>query len=517
LSFIAALHPYPSYLNSGNNAWQLTAATLVGLMSLPGLAVLYGGLVPRKWVVNTMLMAFTGFSAVLIVWVLWGFDMSFGQPVNLGPSILGSFIGHPGTVLSHAGEQAQANIPLVSGIGAMPKFQFPQSSLVYFQFVFAAITPLLFLGSVLGRMNMKAWLLFVPLWSSLVYSVNAFLLWGGGWWAQKGAVDFSGGYVIHLAAGTSGFVAAAVIGPRLARDRARALPNNLPMVAIGAGILWLGWNGFNGGDPYFAGADAATAVINTNLATAAALLMWVIWDMVGGPQRKPTFLGGVNGMVTGLVAITPAAGYVNGAGALLIGGIASSIVWVSWNKVGRLSLFKKVDDAMGVFHTHGVAGLTGGILVGFLADPSVVVYPGSGKTSSVAVTGLIYGHPLQVLWQVGAAGTVIIWDALLTFLILKLIGLFVPLRYPDEVLETGDVAAHDEEAYPSEAGVERRGFEPREPAPVPIGGAVPLGSGPTPATSSMDNAPGLGRASPSMGSGAATMDDAPGLGRGETS
>jgi Amt family ammonium transporter len=289
------------------------------------------------------------------------------------------------------------------------------------------------------------------------------------------------------------------------------------MVAIGAGILWLGWNGFNGGDPYFAGADAATAVINTNLATAAALLMWVIWDMVGGPQRKPTFLGGVNGMVTGLVAITPAAGYVNGAGALLIGGIASSIVWVSWNKVGRLSLFKKVDDAMGVFHTHGVAGLTGGILVGFLADPSVVVYPGSGKTSSVAVTGLIYGHPLQVLWQVGAAGTVIIWDALLTFLILKLIGLFVPLRYPDEVLETGDVAAHDEEAYPSEAGVERRGFEPREPAPVPIGGAVPLGSGPTPATSSMDNAPGLGRASPSMGSGAATMDDAPGLGRGETS
>src|SRR5579872_5076156 len=215
--------PDPSWLNAGDNAWQLTAGTLVGLMSIPGLAILYGGVVQRKWAVNRAMTAFYGFSIVLVVWVLWGFNMGFGQPwIQHGGF---GFLGKPGAVLDHIGEQAQANIPLVSGIGAMPPFRFPQASLVYFQFVFAAITPLLILGSVVGRMNFKAWMLFVPLWSTFVYSVNAFLLWGGGWWAHQGSVDYSGGYVIHLAAGTSGFVAAAVIGPRLARDRANPNPN----------------------------------------------------------------------------------------------------------------------------------------------------------------------------------------------------------------------------------------------------------------------------------------------------
>ena len=155
-------------------------------------------------------------------------------------AFLQTFIGIPGTVLDHISEQAQANIPLVSGIGGMPPFRFPQASLVYFQFVFAAITPLLILGSVVGRINFKAWMLFVPLWSTFAYSVNAFLLWGGGWWAHQGAVDYSGGYVIHLAAGTSGFVAAAVIGPRLARDRANPNPNNLLMVMVGRGLAVAG-------------------------------------------------------------------------------------------------------------------------------------------------------------------------------------------------------------------------------------------------------------------------------------
>lgn len=482
MMLLGGLVPDPSYLNSGDNAWQLTAATLVGLMSIPGLAVLYGGLVQRKWAVNTMLMAFSGFATVLIVWVLWGFDMGFGNPVHLGPGFLANAIGHPGTVLSHTAEQGRANIPLLSGTGLMPQFRFPQSSLVYFQFVFAGITPLLFLGSVLGRMNLKAWLVFVPLWSTFAYSVNAFLIWGGGWWAQRGAVDYSGGYVIHLAAGTSGFVAAAVIGPRLARDRARPLPNNLPMVALGAGILWLGWNGFNGGDPYFASADAATAVLNTNLATVAALLTWMIWDMVGGPQRKPTFLGAVNGMIVGLVAITPAAGYVNGAGALLIGLIASTVVWVSWNKVGKLRLFKKVDDAMGVFHTHGVAGLTGGLLVGVFADPSIVVYPGSGATPASTVSGALYGHPKQLVAQLGAAATVIVWDAFVTFVLLKVIGMFIPLRMPDEILEVGDLAVHDEEAYPSDTGVASLGAGARGRQPVvadwPVPAAAPFAESP---------------------------------------
>ena len=307
---------YPQWLNPGDNAWQLTAATLVGLMSVPGLVVLYGGVMQKRWSVNSMMLAFIAFALVLVVWVLYGFKMGFGTPFHIGSKggFFSNFLGKPGSVLSAHGLQGQAKIP---NLGAAGVLDFPQSSLVYFQFVFAAITPILMLGSVLGRVNFKAWIPFVVLWTTFVYTVNAFLIWGGGWFAQHGAVDFSGGYVIHLSAGVSGFVAAWVIGPRLARDREIDAPNNLAMVAVGAGLLWLGWNGFNGGDPYNAGADAAAAVLNTNLATAVAFLVWVGWDYATG--RKPSLIGSVNGMIVGLVAITPAAGFVNGWGAMLIG------------------------------------------------------------------------------------------------------------------------------------------------------------------------------------------------------
>jgi ammonium transporter, Amt family len=451
--------PYHDWLNSGDNAWQLVAATLVGLMSIPGIAVLYGAIVQKKWAVNTMLMAFTGFSLVLVVWVLWGFKMGFGEPLDLHIhwGIFKAAVGIPRTILG-SNNQEIAYIPLLKD--SMPSFRFSETSLAYFQFVFAAITPLLFLGSVVGRMNFKVWLIFVPLWSTLAYSVNAFLLWGGGWWSQAGALDYSGGYVIHLAAGTSGFVAAAVIGPRLARDRERAVPNNLPMAAVGAGILWLGWNGFNGGDMYFSGANASLAVINTNLATACALLTWVLWDIFASKVRKPTFLGAVNGMITGLVAITPAAGFVNSFGAMIIGVVASSLVWMSWNWLGKTRLFQKVDDTLGVFHTHGVAGLAGGLLVGVLADPKIVVYLGGSGGQDVTYAGWLWGHhPKQILIQAGAAATVIVWDGLVTFVILKVLGLFMNLRLPDEVLETGDLGVHDEEAYPDESLVTGRRVE----------------------------------------------------------
>ena len=268
--------------------------------------------------------------------------------------------------------------------------------------MFAAITPILFIGSVIGRIKFKVWLIFVPLWITFAYAVNAFLLWGGGYWAGKGALDFSGGYVIHLAAGVSGFVAAAVVGPRLQRDRERAMPNNLLFVAVGAGILWLGWNGFNGGDPYFAGADAAAAVINTNLATAVAMMTWIVMDMAFSQDKKPTFLGGVNGMICGLVGITPAAGYVNGFGAIIIGlvslgGRLGAVVYLPQD----VWPFNKVDDALGVVYTHGFAGLLGGLLVGLLADPKMIVYLGIGKNPVSTGTGLFYGHPQQLLIQAG--------------------------------------------------------------------------------------------------------------------
>jgi len=247
----------------------------------------------------------------------------------------------------------------------------------------------------------------------------------------------------------SGFTAAAVIGPRLKRDRERAIPNNLLFVAVGAGILWLGWNGFNGGDPYFAGADAAAAVVNTNLATAVAMMTWIIMDMVFSAEKKPTFLGGVNGMICGLVGITPAAGYVNGFGAIVIGLVCSAIVWAAWYYLPKYVWpFNKVDDALGVVYTHGIAGLFGGLLVGLLADPNMIVYLGLGKNPSVSAAGLFYGHPKQLAIQAGAALTIIVWDGVVTFLILRFLGLFMKLRLPDEALEIGDVAVHGEEAYP---------------------------------------------------------------------
>ena len=246
------------WLSEGANSWQLTAATLVGLMSIPGLVVLYGGVMQKRWSVNSMMMAFVAFAIVLILWCLFAFKMAFGNPMHIlgaHSGFFGNMWGQPGSILSSHDLLAQAHIPEYSEL----EFAFPTSTLAYFQIVFAAITPLLMLGSVLGRINFKAWIPFVALWTVLVYTINAFLIWGGGFFAQHGAVDFSGGYVIHLAAGVSGFVAAWVIGPRLQRDREVDAPNNLAMVAVGAGLLWLGWNGFNGGDWYEASGIASAA------------------------------------------------------------------------------------------------------------------------------------------------------------------------------------------------------------------------------------------------------------------
>jgi Amt family ammonium transporter len=441
--------PYPHWLNPGDNAWQMTAATLVGLMSVPGLVVLYGGVMQKRWSVNSMMMAFSAFAIVLIGWVLYGFRMAFGRPLHLfGAShgFLANIVGHPADVLGHIGEQGQAAIPLVT---TGPAFHFPTATLVYFQFVFAGITPLLMLGSVLGRFNFKAWIPFVLLWSGLIYTVNAFALWGGGWFAQHGALDYSGGYVIHLAAGVSGFVAAAVIGPRLQRDREVDAPNNLLMVATGAGLLWLGWNGFNGGDPYYAGASASAAVLNTNLACAIAFLGWMGWDYATG--RKPSLIGSVNGMITGLVAITPAAGYVNGWGALAIGIIGTTIVYFALNYLSRVRPFRNVDDTLGVIYTHGFAGLAGGLLTGVFADPKMVIYLGVGKTADITpFAGLVHGSATLLKEQVWAGAWIIAFSAIGTFVLLKLVGLVVPLRMSEPDMEEGDLAVHGHEVYPSD-------------------------------------------------------------------
>jgi Amt family ammonium transporter len=423
------------WLSPGDTSWQLTAATLVGLMSVPGLVVLYGGVMQKRWSVNSMMMAFIAFALVLVVWVLYGFKLGFGDPVHIFGAKHGFFanlIGKPGSILSSVGLREQGNIPNIG------KVVFPQSTLAYFQITFAAIAPILMLGSVLGRINIKAWIPFVILWTSLIYTVNAFLIWGGGFFAQHGALDFSGGYVIHLAAGVSGFVAAAVVGPRLQRDREVDAPNNLAMVAVGAGLLWLGWNGFNGGDPYLVNDIASAAVLNTNLCTAVAFLVWVGWDYATG--NKPSLIGSVNGMITGLVAITPAAGFVNGWGALIIGVIASTIVYFALNYLSRTAPFRNVDDTLGVVYTHGFAGVAGGLLTGIFANSAMGAAP-----------GLISGDGGHLLgWQALTAVWVIVFSAVGTFILLKLVGLFVPLRMTEKDMETGDLAVHGHEVYPSD-------------------------------------------------------------------
>jgi ammonium transporter, Amt family len=456
--------PAPAFLNSGDTAWQLTAATFVGMQSIPGLAILYAGLVKKKWALNSAVMCFYAFSIVLVAWSLWGFNMSFGNPANLGPGILSQTVGIPHPALSPASEIGQATIPL-AGSG-FPPLRFPGSAMIYFQFVFAAITPILIAGSVLGRMNFKAWMLFVPLWSSIVYTVGAFMLWGGGWLAQMGAVDYSGGYVIHLAAGVSGFVAAAVVGPRLLEDREDFEPNNLIMALAGAGLLWLGWNGFNGGDPYFANADAGAAVLNTNIATALALLTWLVLDMWA--TGKPNAVSMINGMITGLVAITPAAGYVDGYGAMAIGVVGGGISWFSLNRIGKMAFLKRVDDTFGVLHTHGVAGLVGGLMVGIVANPDMIEYLSADKkTSAVSVEGAIFhGNFAQLGHQAEAAAVIIVWNAVMTFLVLKLVSLVFPLRASDAEVEGGDLEIHGMDPMPPYS-LPKPGLKPISPAGAP--------------------------------------------------
>src|SRR5271167_4071736 len=432
-----ALVASPQWLDTGDNAWQLAAATFVGLQSIPGLTVLYGGIVKKKWAINSAFMSMYAFASVLVVWVLFDYNMAFGPQWF-------PFVGKPLLATSAIFTTGQAVIPAAAA--GMPPLAFPMATLVFFQFVFAAITVIILAGSVLGRMSFRAWVLFCPIWMTFVYTVGAFSIWGGGWLASMGVADFSGGYVIHLAAGTSGFVAAAMVGPRLQQDREHFPPNSLLITLVGAGILWLGWNGFNGGDPYFANADAGAAVLNTNTATACAVLVWTLLDKMA--YGKPSVIGAVNGMIAGLVAITPGAGYVDGMGAIVIGVVAGIIPWLAMNKLQKTSWMMKVDDTLSVFSTHGVAGLTGGLLVGVLANPDMLQYIGTDKEApGVNVTGWLYGNANQLLLQAEGAAFIIVYNVIATFVILNVISIFVPLRMDEATLKVGDDAVHGETAY----------------------------------------------------------------------
>uniref|UniRef100_A0A2C9V9Q9 Ammonium transporter AmtB-like domain-containing protein n=1 Tax=Manihot esculenta TaxID=3983 RepID=A0A2C9V9Q9_MANES len=329
----------PSWLNKGDNAWQMTASTLVAIQSMPGLVILYASIVKKKWAVNSAFMALYAFAAVLICWVLLCYRMAFGD--QLLP-----FWGKGAPALGQKYLAARANVPESThenenGESETVEPYYAMATLVYFQFTFAAITLILLAGSVLGRMNIKAWMAFVPLWLIFSYTVGAFSLWGGGFLYQWGAIDYSGGYVIHLSSGIAGLTAAYWVGPRIKSDRERFPPNNVLLMLAGAGLLWMGWSGFNGGAPYAANIDASIAILNTNISAATSLLVWTSLDVVF--FGKPSVIGAVQGMMTGLACITPGAGLVQSWAAIIMGMLSGSIPWVSMMVLHKKStLLQKV-------------------------------------------------------------------------------------------------------------------------------------------------------------------------------
>ncbi|KAJ0974142.1 hypothetical protein J5N97_016107 [Dioscorea zingiberensis] len=408
----------PEWLNKGDATWQLTAATLVGLQTVPGLVILYGSIVKKKWAVNSAFMALYAFAAALIVWVGWAFSMSFGDEMFF-------FVGRPFGVVDQK-----------SLLGQGFAGEYANATLVYFQFVFAAITVVLIAGSLLGRMDFRAWMIFVPLWLTFSYTVGAFSIWSPkGFLFKAGIMDFAGGFVIHLSSGVSGFTAAYWVGPRLAKDRERFPPNNILLTLAGAGLLWMGWSGFNGGAPYAANIDAALAVLNTHVCTATSLLVWLSLDMF--VFKKPSVVGAVQGMITGLVCITPAAG---------------SIPWFTMMVLHKkIKFLKYIDDTLAVFHTHAVAGALGGILTGILAEPRLNrLFFGDEKYIGLAYAikdGRVSAGLKQIGIQFAGIAFILVLNVVMTSVICLLVRLVVPLRLSEEEMLIGDDAIHGEDAY----------------------------------------------------------------------
>lgn len=406
--------PATPRMDTGDTAWMLVATALVMLMTLPGLALFYGGLSKRKDALNTIAMSFVAFSIVSVLWVVYGYTLSFGIDIS-------GIIGRPAKLLLHGVG--------VNSIADVAK-TIPEYIFIVYQLTFAAITVALVSGALIERMKFSAWVLFCILWMTFSYLPVAHWVWGGGFLASLGALDFAGGTVVHINAGIAALVAALMLGRRW---DASLLPHNLTMVATGTGLLWFGWFGFNAGSALAANGLAGAAFINTNTATAMSALSWMFTEWIH--SKKPTILGIASGAVAGLVAITPGAGFVNIKGALIIGILAGIIPFFS---VAYMKPRLGYDDTLDAFGIHGVAGTLGAILTGVFADPSI---NDAGK-------GLLYGNPSQFLTQIIAVGITITYVAIITALILLLIKATTGLRsnLEDEIIGL-DESQHGEKAY----------------------------------------------------------------------
>jgi ammonium transporter, Amt family len=403
-------------LDSGDTAWMLVSTALVMLMTVPGVALFYGGMAKRENVLNTIFMSLIAFAITSVIWVLYAFPLAFNTSVDPW-----GLIGAP------------ANL-LFSGIGvddlAALAPTIPTTVYAAFQMTFAAITVALISGAVVGRMKASAWIVFSVVWVSLIYVPIAHWVWGGGFLASWGALDFAGGTVVHIDSGVAGLALALLLGKR--KDIA-LLPHHLGYSVIGAALLWFGWFGFNAGSALTAGGLAGSAFLVTNTATAAAMISWVAIDII--KTGKPTILGAVSGAVAGLVAITPAAGFVTVQAAIVIGLVTSvfSYFAISWLKP-RLGY----DDALDVFGVHGISGAWGAIATGLFAAPFV---------NSLG-TGVFYGNPGQLLIQIAAILVVAAYSFIGTLIIGKLIDMTIGLRVDEKTEVEGlDTNLHEESGY----------------------------------------------------------------------
>ena len=406
--------PATPKIDTGDTAWMIVATALVMLMTIPGLALFYGGLAKRKDSLNTMAMSFVTFCIVSLLWVLYGFSFTFSGDI-------GGFIG----------DSAKA---FLSGVGPgsindLAK-TIPEYIFIVYQLTFAAITVALASGAYIERMKFSAWILFSILWMTLVYLPVAHWVWGGGFLSKMGALDFAGGTVVHINAGAAALVGALILGKRKEKS---LLPGNLTLVVIGAGLLWFGWFGFNAGSALGANGLAGAAFINTNTATAVAALSWMFVEWMH--SGKPTVLGLASGAVGGLVAITPAAGFVNITGAIFIG-IAGGVI--PFFSVALLKPKLGYDDTLDAFGIHGVGGTIGATLTGVFADPAVNEL---GK-------GLLYGNAGQLWTQIAASLITFLYSAIATAIIFMIIKYTVGLRVDedDEVIGL-DESQHGEKAY----------------------------------------------------------------------
>lgn len=401
-------------IDTGDTAWIMAASALVMLMT-PGLAFFYGGMARRKNVLNTIMISFIVLGLVSVQWVLWGYSLAFGPDVA---NIVGdlSFLGLKGIRTDD-----------LSGT-------IPTQLFMVFQMMFAIITVALITGSVVERMRFPAFLLFALLWTTFVYDPLCHWVWGGGWLMSLGALDFAGGTVVHISSGVSGLVAALVLGRRKGYGAEPMLPHNLPITVLGAGLLWFGWFGFNAGSALAANGLAASAFVVTNTAAAAAALSWVFAEWIH--HGKPTVLGAASGCVAGLVAITPASGFVSPVPAIIIGLVAGVLCYLA---VALLKPRLRYDDALDVFGVHGVGGTWGALATGLFASTAV---------NSAGANGLFYGNAAQMGPQIIGVVATWVFAAIATFIILKGVGIFTPLRASDEEETLGlDVAHHGEEAY----------------------------------------------------------------------